>query len=35
MYTSKFPTAAKLVDSSTFMDDFVAGAEIGDGTINL
>jgi hypothetical protein len=35
MYKSKFPTAANLVDSSTFMDDFAAGAESDDGVINL
>jgi hypothetical protein len=31
MYKSKFPTAANFVDSSTFMDDFAAGAENDDG----
>jgi hypothetical protein len=35
MYKSKFPTAANLVDSSTYMDDFAAGAENNDGVINL
>jgi hypothetical protein len=35
MYTSKFPTAANLVDSSTFMHDFAAGAEDDDGVVNL
>jgi hypothetical protein len=35
MYKSKFPTAANLVDSSIFMDDFAAGAESDDGVINL
>ena len=27
MYKAEFPTAATLVDNSTFMDDFAAGAE--------
>jgi len=27
MYKAEFPTAASLVDNSTFMDDFAAGAE--------
>jgi hypothetical protein len=35
MYKSKFPTAAKLVDSSTFIDNFAAGAADDDGLINL
>jgi hypothetical protein len=35
MYKSEFPTVANLVDSSTFMDDFAAGAENDDAVINL
>jgi len=30
MYKAEFPTAAALVDNSTFMDDFAAGAENDD-----
>jgi hypothetical protein len=35
MHKTKFPTAAALVDSSTFMDDFAAGAEDDNGEITL
>jgi hypothetical protein len=35
MYKAEFPTAAALVDNSTFMDDFSAGAENDDCVINL
>jgi hypothetical protein len=35
MYKSEFPTAANLSDSSTFVDDFVAGAENDDAVIKL
>ena len=30
-----FPTAAALVDTSTFMDDFAAGAEDSNGVITI
>jgi len=35
MYKAEFPTAAALVDSSTFMDDFAAGAENDDRVTSL
>jgi len=35
MYKAEFPTAAALVDSSTFMDDFAAGAENDNCVTNL
>ena len=35
MYKLEFPTAAALLDSSTFMDDFAAGAENDDCLTNL
>jgi hypothetical protein len=35
MYKSEFHGAANLVDSSTFMDDFAAGAENDDAVISL
>jgi len=30
----EYPTASPLIDTSTFMDDFVAGTEVGNGAIN-
>jgi hypothetical protein len=35
MYKAEFPTAAALVENSTFMDDFAAGAENDDCVTNL
>jgi len=35
MYKAEFPTAAALVDNSTFMDDFAAGAENDDCVTKL
>jgi len=35
MYKAEFPTDATLVDKSTFMDDFAAGAENDDRVISL
>jgi hypothetical protein len=35
LHTDSFPTAAALVDRSTFMDDFVAGAEDDNGVITI
>ena len=35
MYTAEFPTAAGLVDKSTIMDDFAAGAENHDRVTSL
>ena len=35
MHKDNFPTAAMLVDSSTFMDDFVAGAEDDNDVIAI
>jgi hypothetical protein len=35
MYKVEFTTAAALIDNSTFMDDFAAGAENDDCVINL
>jgi len=35
MYKAEFPTAAALVDNSTFMDDFAAGAENDECVTNL
>ena len=35
MYKAEFPTAAALVDNSTFMDDFAAGAENDVHVTNL
>jgi len=35
MNRDNFPIAATLVDSSTFMDDFAAGAEDSNGVISI
>jgi hypothetical protein len=35
MYAAEFPTAAALVDNSTFMDDFAAGSKDDDCVTNL
>ena len=35
LYKAEFPTAAALVDNSTFMEDFAAGAENDDCVTNL
>ena len=35
MHKDSFPTAAALVDSSTFMDDFAAGAEDSNSVITI
>ena len=35
IYKLEFHTAAALVDNSTFMNDFAAGAEKGDSVTNL
>jgi hypothetical protein len=35
MYREKYPTAAPLIDTSMFMDDFVAGMEDGNGAVSL
>jgi len=35
MYKAEFPTAAALVDNSTFMDDFAAGTENDECVTNL
>jgi hypothetical protein len=35
MYKDSFPTAAALVDGSTYMDDFAAGAEDSNGVITI
>jgi hypothetical protein len=35
LYKDEFPTAAALVNNSTFMDDFAAGAENYDGVTRL
>ena len=35
MHNDSFPTAAALVDSCTFMDDFAAGAEDSNGVITI
>ena len=35
MHKESFPVAATLIDSSTFMDDFAAGAEDSNGLITI
>ena len=35
MHKESFPVAAALIDSSTFMDDFAAGAEDSNGLITI
>jgi len=35
MYKAEFPTAANLVDNSTFIDEFAAGAENDECVTNL